>query len=215
MKTLATKLTAQIASRLSAARTEYGAAHPYPYAAGSALFGATFAARVRAVVPLMPWRRVETDFYSQYETRLDRLPEPIPPVLASLVAAAGSRGAASAAEALCPSAGPLVLASVVMHRLQRGDAIGVHNDANDFGETFRLTWIFGAPQCGGELCVHASAAADDVTVALPPDEDCWFCFQLCPRSWHSVKPVVYPTGERASLVITWAVGSESKNGSLA
>jgi len=210
MTTLATRLTDQLATRLFAARAEFGAARPYPHAAGEALFGATFAAEVRAVLPLIPWRRVETDFYAQYETRPDRLPEPVPPILASLVAAAASPAAAAAAAALCPSDGPLSLASVVLHRLRHGDAIGVHNDANEFGETFRLCWICGAPQGGGELRVHASSAEADVTVAVPSDEDRWFCFRLGPRSWHSVSPVVAPTGERASMVITWAVAPGSK-----
>jgi len=188
---------AGLKAALASAAAAFRVAEPYPWCAGETLFGARLAHRAWQELQGLPWRRAETDFYRQWECRVDRAPLVQDSLLAEVVAA----GRQASLGEVVPDAGGLELDAVVAHRLQEGDAMDVHNDANPYGELVRLVWMVGpAPSEGGAFVVCETTGRP--IVEIPFAADAWVCFRLGPDSHHSV-PRVGEGEARSTLVFTW------------
>lgn len=91
------------------------------------------------------------------------------------------------------------------HKMITGDYIGVHTDANDFGETHRLTvtlnegWSLAD---GGVLLALNSGALNSVRDAWLPTANNGFLFEVSETSYHAVSPIIGKR-PRYSLILTF------------
>lgn len=94
---------------------------------------------------------------------------------------------------------------VAAHKMIAGDFIGVHTDANDFGETHRLTVTMNeswSMNDGGVLLSLNGSSIKDVRDAWLPTANNGFLFEISNTSFHAVSPIV---GDRPrySLIFTF------------
>lgn len=104
---------------------------------------------------------------------------------------------------------------VAAHKMITGDCIGVHTDANAFGETHRMTvtlndgWSIAE---GGVLLALNNGTLASVRDAWLPTANNGFLFEISETSYHAVTPIVGPR-PRYSLILTFKCddqGSASK-----
>lgn len=190
---------------LQIARDNWMQSPLFPFVAGEQLFSRRLADQAAEAIGCIPWRRVETDFYTQWENRLDRigkLPEPF----AEIASAFNDPSVTDLVATLVPDGASVSVASLVLHRLMDGDRIEVHNDCNDFGECFRLCWIFGQRTfAGGHFQTHHPIPPWTIDADLAPIQDAWHCFAIGPKSYHSVTPITGDGNGRLSLIVTWKI----------
>lgn len=94
---------------------------------------------------------------------------------------------------------------VAAHKMITGDCIGVHTDANAFGETHRMTvtlndgWSIAE---GGVLLALNTGNLASVRDAWLPTANNGFLFEISETSYHAVTPIVGPR-PRYSLILTF------------
>lgn len=94
---------------------------------------------------------------------------------------------------------------VAAHKMIAGDFIGVHTDANRFGETHRLTvtmndgWSIAD---GGVLLSLNGPSLKNVRDAWLPTANNGFLFEISERSFHAVSPII-GVRPRYSLILTF------------
>jgi Rps23 Pro-64 3,4-dihydroxylase Tpa1-like proline 4-hydroxylase len=96
---------------------------------------------------------------------------------------------------------------VTAHRILTGGALSPHTDVSHLRFTHRLLVQLNRewkPEYGGVLCLHAGSAhadQDSLRKTVPPLYRSGFAFEISPRSFHSVTPVLH--GERYTLSYTF------------
>lgn len=103
---------------------------------------------------------------------------------------------------------------VAAHKMINGDYIGPHTDANDHGETHRLTVTLNdgwEASDGGVLLSLNDGALSSIRDAWLPTANNGFLFEISEQSYHAVSPIV---GQRPrySLILTFKrLGDSSVN----
>lgn len=156
------------------------------------VFEEEHASRLRDCLKIVSWQRAHRDFYDQYEG--DFL-------------AGAAEAAHVAVERLAELVGYLtghVISGPVTataHRLVPGQAIGIHNDANPRGETFRCVVGLssdGVEPSGGTLEFVSSDGVVIESACRRFNTGC--LFEMNDLSWHRVTGVT--NGARDTLVVT-------------
>jgi hypothetical protein len=94
---------------------------------------------------------------------------------------------------------------VAAHKMIAGDYIGIHTDANDYGETHRLTVTLNedwSVDDGGVLLALNGGDLSNVRDAWLPTANNGFLFEISETSYHAVSPVLGPR-PRYSLILTF------------
>lgn len=94
---------------------------------------------------------------------------------------------------------------IAAHKMIHGDYIGPHTDANDHGETHRLTVTLNddwEASDGGVLLSLNDGAFSSIRDAWLPTANNGFLFEISEQSYHAVSPIV---GQRPrySLILTF------------
>ena len=147
------------------------------------------------------WRLAQTNFYEQYELRLDS--GSLPPALSSLVSPAGLASLRTDAERFFGV--PLSDRSTVSaHKLVPGQRIGIHNDYLPGSETHRVLVQVNAPgesDAGGFLMFFSSSDAKDVSKIFRPMANTAVGFAIGPHSHHAVS--MQHRGNRFTLIYSF------------
>lgn len=104
---------------------------------------------------------------------------------------------------------------IAAHKMLTGDFIGVHTDANDLGETHRLTVTLNdswSASDGGVLLALNRGDLTSIRDAWLPTANNGFLFEISETSYHAVSPIV-GIRPRFSLILTFkAVDREHPRG---
>jgi Rps23 Pro-64 3,4-dihydroxylase Tpa1-like proline 4-hydroxylase len=175
--------------------------HPFAHFVAFGVFpNRVSVAVLRQLEQYTAWKRVSTDFYDQYESKL------------------GEGGNADPLSSVCSQqflgSVKLQLASifgvsfreqvdVTIHKLIAGQYIELHNDYIPGDETHRLIVQLNrgwTQENGGETLLYSSSSPCDVFDRLPPIHNSAVGFEISPRSYHGVRPI--ERGERYSLIFS-------------
>ena len=154
----------------------------------------------------LPWKKKETDFYTQFEAVVD--PGSNSP-FASLYRRSFYDALKARLEAIIKA--PLRdTTKLIAHKLNTSHAIDVHTDFCDPAlgyEQYRLVFQFGPQEAlytGGELAFLASEDKTDIVERYAHGDNRAICFEIAPTSYHYVTPV---EGERYTLIMyLWGAG---------
>ena len=151
------------------------------------------------------WEAVVTEFYSQREVVVERNDGRIGDALRVLVAAFCSL---SMRKWIARCTGVVVDVvdrppTVVLHRMCRGDYIGVHNDYRPQGEAFRLTLFLAGNEVDEEdgVLVAMDRRGRDALEIVPPRHNRLFAFGITGQSNHLVTEV--SGSDRYSIVFSY------------
>ncbi|MER8563297.1 cyclophane-containing peptide 2OG-Fe(II) oxygenase YhhC [Mesorhizobium sp. M0578] len=154
-----------------------------------------------------PWNLVETDFYEQFE--FDMRDADVPQELAPLVAPDMLHQLRYKMEqALGARLGPDV--QLVVHRLDPGQRIAIHNDMREGGETHRLTVQLNrglSDEDGGFFMLFNSDDASDIHRILRPISGSAIGFAISSASHHAVSRI--HGGVRFTLVYSFYAVADS------
>lgn len=104
---------------------------------------------------------------------------------------------------------------IAAHKMITGDYIGVHTDANQFGETHRMTITLNdgwTVEEGGVLLALNGGGLNSLRDAWLPTANNGFLFAISQNSYHAVTPIV-GMRPRYSLILTFKrVNHETKKG---
>lgn len=147
-----------------------------------------------------PWTLVETDFYEQYEFNLLRV-EP-PDGVRDLLSGGWLEQCRTAMEEQFGER--LSEATLVAHKLTRGQRIAIHNDFLPRGETHRLTIQLNRglnDDDGGLFMLFNSVDPSDIHRILKPVTRTGVAFEIGAGSYHAVSRI--HGGERFTLVFSY------------
>lgn len=149
-----------------------------------------------------PWQYVETGFYAQYEFSVlgQRIPDECAPCFSEEALKAVRRRVADGLKANIAG-----MPKVVAHRLDRGQGIGIHNDAEQARNRMhrfvvQLNRIVD-DRFGGHLGLFRSRNLNHVHRVIRPLHNSGLGFTSSPASWHAVSDV--RKGSRFTLVYTF------------
>lgn len=190
--------TASLAStRLGHLRRCYEKALPYPHLVIAQLLSQHEARTLRDAISAEAWRRVEREAY-QFDVvdllRDFRRDPPFAPLLDVLSSAATRRALRNLTAT--PS---LVLDSVHVHRMSRGDAVMVHSDGEGHSSAVRLVvYLDGRPSAAGGVHLFLRERVRDFVVEKA----------LVPRAGHAL---LFPMGGAAFHAVTQITGARPRH----
>ena len=144
------------------------------------------------------WTFTCTDFYKQYEFSLNALPPP--PELHFLTSDKTLQRLKSWIQTEF-AIHRVELTDVVAHLLESGHGIGIHNDAQENGETLRLLLQLNEHVVGGELAILRNHRAESVCRLIQPIHGTAIAFEISSSSYHAVIRV--KEGRRFTIVYSF------------
>ena len=178
---------------------------PFPHFECPEFLDAAIADALLAWLEARPWHSLELDGYEGYSDApltASNLPE----ALSGLVAPDFLVQLRQLMAQFFPidSSGQV---RTTAHRILAGGALSAHTDVSHIRFTHRLLVQLNRgwdPECGGLLCLHAGnphASPEPLRKTVLPIHRSGFAFEISPRSFHSVTPVLH--GERYTLSYTF------------
>ena len=178
---------------------------PFPHFVCPEFLDAATADALLAWLDARPWRSVGLDGYDGY-CDMPLTASNLPEALSGVVAPAFHIQLRQIMAQFFPidSSGHV---RATAHRILAGGALSPHTDVSHIRFTHRLLVQLNRewnPECGGLLCLHAGnphASQELPLKTVPPMHRSGFAFEISPRSFHSVTPVLH--GQRYTLSYTF------------
>ena len=175
---------------------------PFPYALFHSVFSdPTHASLLTWLENAKSWKLAKTDFYQQYEFSVEHTP--LPPTVQFLADSTFKSTLRTQIEELF-NVQLTRQVSVLAHKLEPGQHIGIHNDLRYKGESHRFTVQLNrelVESDGGCFMLFNSADVQDPHRILRPVSNSALAFAISEKSYHAVS--TQHVGIRFSLLFSF------------